>query len=69
MNNDDRGHAAMTDEETRAAKQRDEQRRQVKTETNGMYEAYAALLPLDYNARRRALRWIGEALENAEPPF
>lgn len=38
-------------------------------ETRGMAAAFAALVPLDYNARKRALRWLAEALEDIEVPF
>lgn len=38
-------------------------------ETRAMAMAFAMLVPLDYNARKRALRWLAEALENVEVPF
>ncbi len=46
-----------------------ERRDEVRLETSAMASAFGVLQPLGYNARRRALRWLGEALENAEAPF
>jgi hypothetical protein len=47
----------------------DTRRTEVKLETSGMHDAFAALQPLDRNARKRALRWLAEALEDIEVPF
>jgi hypothetical protein len=38
-------------------------------ETRGMAAAFAALVPLGRNARKRALRWLADALEDIEVPF
>ncbi len=38
-------------------------------ETRSMAIAFAALVPLGYNARKRTLRWLADALEDAEAPF
>jgi hypothetical protein len=60
----------MPDRETTPFEQ--EQERRVKSadeETRGMAGAFAALVPLDRNARKRALRWLADALEDIEVPF
>lgn len=41
----------------------------VRVETAAMHTAFCALLPLDHEARCRALRWLGQALDNIEVPF
>jgi hypothetical protein len=42
----------------------------IERETAGMHHAFVALQPLDHMGRRRALRWLSEALDNdPEPPF
>lgn len=41
----------------------------VRLETGGMAVAFNALLPLDHEARRRAIRWLTDALDNIEVPF
>jgi hypothetical protein len=41
----------------------------VRAETAGMAIAFNALLPLDHQSQRRALRWLADALENIEVPF
>ncbi len=56
-------------EATQAERQQHEQRAAVERETTGMHLAFNALQPLDYNARRRAIRWLQEALDNVEAPF
>ena len=56
-------------EATEAEDERDSRAKAVADETNGMYAAFIALRSLDYNARKRALRWLTEALENCEVPF
>lgn len=38
-------------------------------ETRGMATAFAALVPLDHNACKRALRWLADALDDIEVPF
>ncbi len=38
-------------------------------ETRGMAMAFAALVLLDRNARKRALRWLADALDDIEVPF
>lgn len=50
-------------------KARDARARDVHQETGAMHSAFCILQPLDFNARRRALRWIAAALDNAEVPF
>jgi 2-polyprenyl-6-methoxyphenol hydroxylase-like FAD-dependent oxidoreductase len=56
-------------EATPAERERQERRAAVVVETSAMATAFTALLPLDRPARKRALRWLTEALENVEPPF
>lgn len=46
-----------------------ERRAAIAAETGAMREAFTALQPLDYNARKRVLRWLADALENIEVPF
>jgi len=46
-----------------------ERRDAIRIETSAMAAAFGDLQPLDYNARKRALRWLGDALENVEVPF
>ena len=50
-------------------KARSERAEAVRQETAAMHASFTALQPLDYNARKRALRWLAEALENVEVPF
>ena len=63
----------MHDHEERSATpfEQEQQRRVKETdqETRSMAMAFAALVPLDRNARKRALRWLAEALEDIEAPF
>lgn len=47
----------------------DERIKAVDSEARGMATAFAALVPLDRNARKRALRWLADALEDIEVPF
>ena len=57
------------DRETRDTTEEDERVKAADQETRGMAMAFAALMPLDRNARKRALRWLADALENVEVPF
>jgi hypothetical protein len=41
----------------------------VREETSGMAGAFAALVPLGHNARKRVLRWLADALDDIEVPF
>jgi len=64
----------MKNEEPRAAndaeRQQVERRAAIERETTGMSRAFAALQSLDHMGRRRAMRWLAEALDNdPEPPF
>ena len=68
--------AAMTEEETRAFKRRQEERAAVSVETNALAIAFNAFQPLGEEARLRAMRWLAQALElpgayrrTEEPPF
>jgi len=56
-------------ETTDAGKAQSERAGAVQQETAAMHASFVALQPLDYNARKRALRWLAEALENVEVPF
>jgi hypothetical protein len=69
VKDEDRGLAAMTDEEVKHAKAQDERARAVHQETSAMHTAFVALQPLDRNAQKRAVRWLAEALEDVEVPF
>jgi hypothetical protein len=60
----------MTEEEIKEAKAAEHERRTIAVETAGLHAAFAALQPLDYHARCRALHWLRDALDNREePPF
>ena len=62
----------MLTEDREATPFEQEQARRVKCageETRGMATAFAALVTLDRNARKRALRWLADALEDIEVPF
>lgn len=60
----------MPDRETTPFEQEQERRvKETDEETRGMAMAFAALVPLDRNARKRALRWLNDALEDIEVPF
>jgi hypothetical protein len=54
---------------TEAEREQERRRQAVSTETSGMHAAFTALQPLDGHARRRALRWLAEALDDIEVPF
>lgn len=59
----------MPREATPAEVERSRRIEAVRTETAGMATAFHALQPLDGNGRRRALRWLAEALDDIEVPF
>jgi hypothetical protein len=55
--------------EATEADHRNERIKAVWREANAMHSAFIVLQPLDFNARRRALRWLRDALDNVEVPF
>lgn len=56
-------------EVTDAEKARTERAVAISNETTAMHRAFIAIQPLDYNARKRTLRWLADALEDVEVPF
>lgn len=67
----------LVSEATDADKQLAEYRKVGAAELDAMHAAFHALAPLDYGSRCRALRWLGDRLDNRterrgyddEPPF
>lgn len=57
----------MPREATPAEVERSRRTEAVRAETAGMHAAFTALL--DHEGRRRALRWLADALDNIEVPF
>jgi hypothetical protein len=59
----------MPREATPAETERSRRLAAIADETGGMRCAFDALQPLDGHARKRALRWLAEALDDIEVPF
>lgn len=56
-------------EATDAEKQAAARREEIARETHAMHQAFIALQPLGFNARKRVLRWLADALPDIEVPF
>ena len=56
-------------EATEAEKARTERAVAIHEETDAMHRAFLALQRLDFNARKRVLRWLADSLDNVEVPF
>jgi hypothetical protein len=61
--------AAEAREATEEEREHKERVDEARVELDAALHAFDALLPLTHNSRRRAMRWIAAALDNAEVPF